>query len=232
MPDQQTLQHDSSNWETCQCGQRGCPSSWPRVPVKYFGPPKTEPGAVTMNVRLWSQDYLDVLLETAELADAREQFARSGLDWCGITVDYSFDGRRIHRWSGRITRSDGGPQIEQAYNFLEYVKWPAAVGVEQKQPDVQVVAAQLRARPTAERMLPITREPQQFPGGWLGTDTAFDTAARALDEAIDARQLARPGIRFSAATSNLLRRPAGLCLYCDCTDFDQRACRDTGEDGR
>jgi hypothetical protein len=71
-------------------------------------------------VRLWSQDYAEVLYTTEDREAAKQWFAASGHDWLHIVIDYGTDWGQ--RWGGRIER-DGS--IHQHSEYLKYItEWP------------------------------------------------------------------------------------------------------------
>jgi hypothetical protein len=45
------------------------------------------------HIRLWSQDYTQVLCESSDLEEVKRYFASSDLDWCGLTVNRGGDAR-------------------------------------------------------------------------------------------------------------------------------------------
>ena len=70
------------------------------------------------NVRLWSQDYTQVLCESTDLDEVKQYFATSDLDWCGLTVHRGGDDRRPI-WSGRILRGIGGAELHEERQYLD-----------------------------------------------------------------------------------------------------------------
>jgi hypothetical protein len=76
-------------------------------------------------VRLWSQDYSEVLFTTEDREAAKQWFLTSGHDWLPIVIDYGTDWAQ--RWSGRLELTDsGGTDIRSEREYLKYMtEWPA-----------------------------------------------------------------------------------------------------------
>lgn len=71
-------------------------------------------------VRLWAQDYSEVLLTTEDREAAKTFFFASDYDWLPIVIDYGTNWSQ--RWSGRIER-DGS--IHQERDYLAHItQWP------------------------------------------------------------------------------------------------------------
>jgi hypothetical protein len=75
-------------------------------------------------VRLWSQDYSEVLFTTEDREAAKQWFLTSGHDWLPIVIDYGTDWAQ--RWSGRLELTDGQVAINQDRKYLKYmIEWPS-----------------------------------------------------------------------------------------------------------
>ena len=81
----------------------------------------------TKTIKLWSQDYSEVLHTTESQLDAVEFFLASSHDWLPIVIDYGKNWRS--RWSGRIERREGeAPIVRRDSDYLEYLTtWPTLV---------------------------------------------------------------------------------------------------------
>lgn len=72
---------------------------------------------MTVQIRLYSQDYTQVLMESDNFDAVKRHFARTGLPWLGLVVDRAGRGGAT-RWSGRIVAGIGAAQIVDAREYL------------------------------------------------------------------------------------------------------------------
>ena len=71
-------------------------------------------------VRLWSQDYTEVLFTTDDREAAKRFFAESGQEWLPIVIDYGTDWAQ--RWSGRLELTDSQVAMNQDSHYFKYMK--------------------------------------------------------------------------------------------------------------
>lgn len=84
----------------------------------------TDGGITYPRTRLYSQDYKQVLFDTArDEGDPVEWFLASEYEWLGIVKDFSETWKT--RWSGRIEKQDDGSTREHDANqYLKYILMP------------------------------------------------------------------------------------------------------------
>jgi hypothetical protein len=86
----------------------------------------TDGGISYPRTRLYSQDYKQVLFDTAhDGGDPVEWFKTSEYDWLGIVKDFSDAETWKSRWSGRIEKQDdGSTRTYRDDEFLKYMLIP------------------------------------------------------------------------------------------------------------
>lgn len=156
-------------------------------------------------VRLWSQDYSEVLFTTEDLGAAKQFFRDSSHDWLPIVIDYGTDWQR--RWSGRLERENGEVAIHQNIEYIKYITaWPVFHSGERPMTDPAVEAAQravwqmtsgaqssvdvrVAARVAAREALKPIREVHR-PTGWGGECVVcFDSEGRGRQWPCDTAKL-------------------------------------------
>ena len=82
---------------------------------------------VVETVRLWSQDYSEVLFTAEDREAAKRWFLNSGHDWLPIVIDYGTNWAQ--RWSGRLEVADGRVVMNQDREHLKHMTaWVVLVG--------------------------------------------------------------------------------------------------------
>lgn len=82
-------------------------------------------------MRLWSQDYTEVLFTTEDREAAKAFFLASGYEWLPIVIEYGIEYGIdwVQRWSGRLELVGGAVAIKHDLDYLGYLmQWPQVFG--------------------------------------------------------------------------------------------------------
>lgn len=77
-------------------------------------------------VRLWSQDYTEVIYTTDDREAAKAFFLTSGYEWLPIVIDYGINW--VQRWSGRLELVGGVVAIKNDQYLKYLMQWPQVFG--------------------------------------------------------------------------------------------------------